>query len=212
MQTITLNRSVPQAVASPGRRRAITSTSIIGGAGLIATAVPFVAYMAPSEKERALGGPVDVDLTAMRPDELKTAMRPGELKTAEWRGRAVFVLLRTPEMVAALGGHDELLSDPQSQASSQPSYARNLGRSVKSNFVVLTGICTHLGCVPSFRPLHSAEFGETWPGGFYCPCHGSKFDLAGRVFTGVPAPTNLTVPPHQFTPDTSLRIGLDPQA
>ena len=203
MQTITLNRSAPQAVASPGRRLAITSTSIIGGAGVIATAVPFVAYMAPSEKARALGGPVDVDLTAMR---------PGELTRVEWRGRAVFVLLRTPDMVAALDGHDELLSDPQSQASSQPAYARNGWRSVKPDLVVLSGVCTHLGCVPNFRPVPGAEFGDDWPGGFHCPCHGSKFDLAGRVFKGVPAPTNLTVPPHQFTSATTLRIGLDAQA
>jgi ubiquinol-cytochrome c reductase iron-sulfur subunit len=203
MQTIKLSRSEPQAVVSPGRRLAIASTSIIGGAGLIATAVPFVSYLAPSEKARSLGGPIEVELTAIR---------PGELKRAEWRGRAIFVLLRTPEMVAALGGHDELLSDPQSKVSSQPAYAKNVGRSVKTDLLVLTGVCTHLGCVPNFRPVPGAEFGADWPGGFHCPCHGSKFDLAGRVFKGVPAPTNLTVPPHQFTSETTLRIGLDPQA
>jgi ubiquinol-cytochrome c reductase iron-sulfur subunit len=203
MQTITLNRSEPQAVASPGRRLAIASTAIIGGAGLIATAVPFVSYLAPSEKARALGGPVDVDLTGIR---------PGALKTVEWRGRPIFVLLRTPEMVAALSRHDELLSDPQSQASSQPAYAKNVGRSVKTDLAVLTGVCTHLGCVPNFRPVPGAEYGVDWPGGFHCPCHGSKFDLAGRVFKGVPAPTNLTVPPYEFTSETTLRIGLDPKA
>ena len=203
MQTITLNRSPPQAVASPGRRLAITSTSIIGSAGVIAPAVPFVAYVSPSEKSRALGDPVDVDLTAMR---------PGKLKGAEWRGCAVFVLLRTADMVAALDGHDELLSDPQSQASSQPAYARHVWRSVKPDLLVLAGVCTHLGCVPNFRPMPGAEIGDDSPGGHHCPCHRSKFDLAGRVFKGVPAPTNLSVPPHQFTAATTSRIGLDAQA
>ena len=196
------NKSESGTVKSPGRRLAIASTSIIGGAGLIATAVPFVAYMGPSEKVGALGGPVDVDLTGIG---------SGERNTVRWRGHAVFILRRTPEMLASLGDHDELLSDPLSLASIQPANTTNVGRSVKQSIVVLDGVCTHLGCVPNFRPVPGAEFGADWLGGFHCPCHGSKFDLAGRVFKGVPVPTNLTVPPYEFTSETSLRIGFAPQ-
>jgi ubiquinol-cytochrome c reductase iron-sulfur subunit len=184
------------------RRLWLGAATAAGGAGLVATAVPFVASLAPSEKARALGAPVDVG-----------SLRPGELRTVEWRGRPMFVLHRTPEMIDALARHDTLLADPQSRRSLQPEAARNDLRSIRPELAVIEAVCTHLGCVPTFRPTPgSPDIGAQWPGGFYCPCHGSKFDLAGRVFKNVPAPTNLTVPPHRFLSETVLLIGADPAA
>ena len=183
----------------PSRRIWITATSIAGGAGLAATAVLFIASMAPSERARALGAPVKVDLSGLA---------PGSIMTVEWRGQPVLVLHRSPEMLAALKGHDDELADPASLRSTQPEKAANAHRSIQPNFLLLLGICTHLGCVPSFRPnAGAADIGATWPGGFYCPCHGSKFDLAGRVFKNVPAPTNLVVPPHHFTSSSVVLVG-----
>lgn len=186
------------------RRLWLGAATAAGGAGLVATAVPFVASLAPSEKARALGAPVDVDVGSIR---------PGELRTVEWRGKPVFVLRRTPEMIEALAQHDSLLADPQSRRSEQPEAAHNALRSSRPDLAVIEAVCTHLGCVPSFRPTPgSPDIGAQWPGGFYCPCHGSKFDLAGRVFKNVPAPTNLTVPAHRFLSETVLSIGADPSA
>jgi ubiquinol-cytochrome c reductase iron-sulfur subunit len=186
------------------RRLWLGAATAAGGAGLIATAAPFVASLAPSEKARALGAPVDVDVGGLR---------PGELRTVEWRGKPVFVLRRTPEMIDALALHDVLLADPQSRRSEQPETARNALRSSRPDLAVIEAVCTHLGCVPTFRPTPgSLDIGAQWSGGFYCPCHGSKFDLAGRVFKNVPAPTNLTVPPHRFLSETVLLIGADPSA
>ncbi len=180
----------------------LTGTTAAGGAGLIASAVPFVASMAPSEKARALGAPVEVELRGMQ---------RGELRTVEWRGKPVFVLRRTPEMLAALSRHDDLLADPTPRRSDQPTYTRNAERSVRPAFAVMEGLCTHLGCIPTFRPTpDAADIGSDWPGGFYCPCHGSKFDLAGRVFKNVPAPTNLVIPPHRFAADSGVLVGVDP--
>lgn len=188
--------------ADADRRLWLGAATAAGGAGLPAGAVPFVASLAPSEKARALGAPVDVDLSSLR---------PGELRTVEWRGKPVFVLRRTPEMIEALSRHDALLADPQSRRSEQPEAARNAQRSIRPELVVIEAVCTHLGCVPTFRPTPgSADIGAQWPGGFYCPCHGSKFDLAGRVFKNVPAPTNLTVPPYRFRSESALLIGADP--
>ena len=187
--------------ANPERRLWITATSVAGGAGLIATAIPFVASLAPSEKARALGAPVEVNLGAVQ---------PGELKIVEWQGKPVFILRRTQEMLDSLGRNDDLIVDSKSRRSLQPDYAQNAGRSAKPEILVLQGICTHLGCIPSFRPIPGApDLGASWPGGFYCPCHGSKFDFAGRVFKNVPAPTNLTVPPYQFISSSTLVIGAD---
>lgn len=189
---------------NPQRRVWITATSVAGGAGLIATAIPFVASLAPSEKARALGAPAEVSLGGVQ---------PGELKIVEWQGKPVFILRRTQEMLDSLGRHDDLIVDAKSRRSFQPDYAQNTGRSAKPEILVLEGICTHLGCIPSFRPTPGApDLGASWPGGFYCPCHGSKFDFAGRVFKNVPAPTNLTVPPYQFTSDSTLVIGIDSKA
>ena len=190
--------------ADRGRRRLVVATSVIGGAGLAATAVPFVASFSPSERARAQGAPVEFGVQTMRSNELKTI---------EWRGKPVFVLRRSQEMLVSLPRHDDLLADPLSSRSEQPGYAVNPVRSTRPEFLVLVGICTHLGCIPSFRPEPGApDIGATWPGGFYCPCHGSKFDLAGRVFKNVPAPTNLTVPPYHFATDSTLLVGVDPGA
>ncbi len=181
------------------RRLWLAAVTVTGGAGLTATAVPFVASFSPSEKARALGAPVEVKLQNLE---------VGELKTVEWRGKPVFVLRRSQAMLTALAQNDGLLLDPQLKRANEPEYARNLLRSVKPEVLVLVGICTHLGCIPSFRPDPGAsDLGASWPGGFYCPCHGSKFDLAGRVFKNVPAPTNLEVPSHRFTDESTLLIG-----
>lgn len=183
------------------RRVWVTATTVMGGAGLISSAMPFVASMAPSEKARALGASVEVDLLGIQ---------PGEIRTVEWRGKPIFILRRSPAMLGALAQHDDLLVDPTSRRSIQPETSRNVVRSVKPEFAVLEGICTHLGCIPTFRPTPgSPDIGASWPGGFYCPCHGSKFDLAGRVFKNVPAPTNLTVPPYRFVSESSLLIGAE---
>lgn len=190
--------------ADQGRRRWVVATSVIGGAGVAATAVPFVASFSPSERARAQGAPVELDVKTMRSNELKTV---------EWRGKPVFVLRRSPEMLASLPRHDDLLADPLSRRSEQPGYAVNPVRSTRPEFLVLVGLCTHLGCIPSFRPEAGApDIGASWPGGFYCPCHGSKFDFAGRVFKNVPAPTNMAVPPYHFATDSTLLVGVDPAA
>jgi ubiquinol-cytochrome c reductase iron-sulfur subunit len=201
---VTTRALPPISPSDADRRLWLGAATAAGGAGLIATAVPFVASLAPSEKAPALGAPVDVDVGSLR---------PGELRTVEWRGKPVFVLRRTPEMIDALVRHDALLADPLSRRSEQPEAVRNALRSSRPDLAVIEAVCTHLGCVPSFRPTPgSPDIGAQWPGGFYCPCHGSKFDLAGRVFKNVPAPTNLTVPPHRFLSETALLIGADPTA
>jgi ubiquinol-cytochrome c reductase iron-sulfur subunit len=185
----------------PGRRIWLTATSITAGAGLAATAVPFIASMAPSERARALGAPVEVDLAGIE---------QGALRIVEWRSQPVFVLHRSDEMPASLTGHDNALADPGSLRSTQPGYALNAYRSIQPKYLVLVGVCTHLGCVPTFRPTAgTADIGASWPVGFYCPCHGSKFDLAGRVFKNVPAPTNFVVPPYHFAFDSILLVGVD---
>ncbi|HEU5437434.1 MAG TPA: ubiquinol-cytochrome c reductase iron-sulfur subunit, partial [Telluria sp.] len=170
--------------------------------GLVAVAIPFVKSMRPSERALSGGAPVEVDLSRVA---------PGTLTTVEWRGRPVWILHRTPEMLATLGGHDADLVDPASKQDQQPFYATNPARAVRPEFLVATAVCTHLGCVPSFRPeVGPPDLGASWPGGFFCPCHGSRFDLAGRVFRNMPAPTNLEVPPYRFEGDSRLIVGLDP--
>ncbi len=186
------------------RRLWVTAASVTGGMGLVASAVPFVASLAPSDRARALGAPVEVAVQALQ---------PGELKTVEWRGKPVFVLRRSQDMLDTLARHDDLLADPRSRRASEPEYARNDLRSVKPEFAVLVAVCTHLGCIPSFRPVPGTpDIGADWPGGFYCPCHGSKFDFAGRVFKNVPAPTNLEVPSYHFASASTLLVGADPKA
>ncbi|HSC15780.1 MAG TPA: ubiquinol-cytochrome c reductase iron-sulfur subunit [Gammaproteobacteria bacterium] len=186
------------------RRHFLTvATVVTGGAGAIATAVPFVASFKPSARAQALGAPVTVDISKLE---------PGAMTRVEWRGRAIFVVYRTEEMLSSLGKDAALLEDPDSEAddSVQPEYAKNPHRSLRPAFLVLEGVCTHLGCAPLPRfEVAPADLGADWPGGFYCPCHGSKFDMAGRVFAGVPAPANLPVPPYRFINDNTILIGSD---
>jgi ubiquinol-cytochrome c reductase iron-sulfur subunit len=184
------------------RRHFLTvATLVTGGAGAIATAVPFVASFNPSARARALGGPVQFDVSKLE---------RGAMTKVEWRGRPIYVVRRTEEMLGSLSKDEAMLRDPKSEESVQPSYAMNEYRSLRPEFLVLEGVCTHLGCAPLARfEVAPADLGPNWPGGFYCPCHGSRFDLAGRVFQGVPAPTNLTVPPYRFVNDNTLLIGSD---
>jgi ubiquinol-cytochrome c reductase iron-sulfur subunit len=172
------------------RKFLLVSTVGVGGVGLVASAIPFVASMQPSERARAAGAPASIDITRIA---------PGALATVEWRGKPVWVLHRTPAMIASLGKHDELLLDPGSASDQQPAYAKNVERSRRPDFLVVTAICTHLGCIPVYRPEPgAADLPPGWPGGFYCPCHGSAYDLSGRVFKNVPAPLNLEVPPYAY--------------
>jgi ubiquinol-cytochrome c reductase iron-sulfur subunit len=186
-----------------GRRRfLIAATSVVGGAGAVAVAVPFVSSMLPSARAKAAGAPVEIDISAVE---------PGQRITAEWRGKPIWVVRRTEEMLKDLPTLDDELRDPNSEvASQQPPYCQNPDRSIKPEYAVLIGICTHLGCSPTFRPdLAPADLGPDWKGGFFCPCHGSRFDLAGRVFKGVPAPTNLVVPSYRYVNDSTIVIGED---
>ncbi len=185
------------------RRRFLTGTaSVIGGVGACFTAVPFIASFQPSERAKAIGAPVEVDISKLE---------PGQRLIQKWRGKPVWIVRRTPEMVESLKKFEAgMLRDPTSTDSAQPTYAKNEWRSEKPEYLVLVGVCTHLGCSPSFVPEAGASgMGQPWNGGFFCPCHGSKFDLAGRVFMGVPAPMNLEVPPYQFITATRLVIGVD---
>jgi ubiquinol-cytochrome c reductase iron-sulfur subunit len=184
------------------RRHFLTvATVVTGGAGAIAAAVPFVASFKPSARAQALGAPVTVDISKLE---------PGALLRVEWRGRAIYVVNRTDEMLETLQKDAGILEDPLSEESDQPEYAKNEHRSVRREFLVVEGVCTHLGCAPLPRfEVGPADLGADWPGGFYCPCHGSKFDLAGRVFAGVPAPTNLPVPPYRYINDNTILIGSD---
>lgn len=186
-----------------GRRRFLTlTTTVVGGAGAAAAAWPFLASLKPSERAKALGAPVVQDVSALE---------PGQRLTISWRGKPVWLVRRTPEMIASLGEIKAELSDPDSQQPQQPDYARNDARSVKPELLVMVGSCTHLGCSPTFRPDHPApEIHSNWKGGYFCPCHGSMFDHAGRVYKGVPAPLNLLVPPHRYETDSVVVIGEDP--
>ncbi len=185
-----------------GRRRLIVATAAVGGVAGVVTAAPFVASMMPSERAKAAGAPVEVDLS-------KLAL--GEMLTVAWRGQPVWVINRTPEMIASLKVTDPLVSDPHSDKLQQPAYCKNETRSIKPEFFVAVGICTHLGCSPSekFETGAASGVGPNWPGGFLCPCHGSTFDLAGRVYKDKPAPLNLVVPPYMYLSDNKIVIGED---
>ena len=178
----------------------------MGAVGSAAAIWPFIDQLEPSADVLAAGAPIEVDLSPIK---------PGQQITVAWRGRPIWVLHRTPEELKALQSAADLslLRDPDSAALQQPKYAANWHRSIKPEWSVLVGICTHLGCIPKFEPLGpvSAWLGQGWPGGYFCPCHGSKYDLAGRVFSGVPAPYNLPVPPYNFIADDRIRIGENPQ-
>lgn len=190
-------------VVDPRRRRLLIITTGLGVVGTVFAATPFVQSMRPSARAKAAGAPVEVDISKIE---------PGQLLTVEWRGKPVWILRRTPDMLVSLEQDIPLLVDPYSTVDSQqPKYAKNATRSIKPEVLVLVGICTHLGCSPERRLEAGTEsgLGPDWPGGFFCPCHGSKFDLAGRVFKNVPAPTNLVVPPHSYVADTRINIGVD---
>jgi len=183
-----------------GKRRFLLGASIVwGGIGTVAAAVPFAWSFWPSERAKAAGAPVEVDISKLE---------PGQQITVEWRGKVVWVIKRTPEMLASLPKLDNRVVDPKSEVDHQPKNCKNEDRSIKPEIFVAVGICTHLGCSPTYRPqVAPPDLGPEWLGGFFCPCHQSKFDLAGRVFKGVPAPTNLIVPPYKYLSDTRLRIG-----
>ena len=185
-----------------GRRRLIVATAAVGGVGAAAALVPFVSSMLPSERAKAAGAPVEVDVSSLA---------PGQMITVEWRGKPVWILNRTEEMLGTLAKLDEAMADPKSEVKQQPEYCRNPTRSIKPNLLVAVGICTHLGCSPSNKFKKGSEEGMTadWLGGFLCPCHGSTFDYAGRVYKSKPAPTNLEVPPHTYLSETRILIGED---
>ena len=179
----------------------VTGAGVVGGLGAVALAAPMVASMSPSERAKAAGAPVEVDISKLE---------PGRRMTVEWRGKPVWIVNRTPD---ALGGLEQVtgqLADPESEKSIQPEYAQNESRSIKPEILVMVGICTHLGCSPTYRPeVAAADIGADWLGGFFCPCHGSKFDFSGRVYAGVPAPTNMDIPPHKYLSDTVIIVGVD---
>lgn len=195
-----MNRN-PEDVAR--RRTLVKLTAAAGGLAAAGAAVPFVASLAPSERAKAAGAPVEVDFGALK---------PGELSTIEWRGKPVWILRRTPDMLKRLSTAERFLIDPRSEVSSQqPEYAKNPTRSIQPETLVTVALCTHLGCIPSYYP-EPDSLQPGWPGGFYCPCHGSKFDLAGRVYRGSPAPTNLVIPSYRFVSDAKVVVGEDAKA
>ncbi len=175
------------------------ATAVTGGVGAVMAAIPFLASWKPSARAQALGAPVEVDIGKLE---------PGALLKVEWRGKPVWILRRTDPMLEGVRESDPECRDPDSEQPQQPEYARNEYRSIKPEYLVVVGSCTHLGCSPVDR-FEVGSLGPEWYGGFYCPCHGSKFDLAGRVFKGVPAPLNLLVPPHRYLSDTTILIGSD---
>jgi ubiquinol-cytochrome c reductase iron-sulfur subunit len=186
-----------------GRRRFLTAaTSVVGAVGVGFVLVPFISSMQPSAKARAAGAPVRADISKL---EL------GQMIRVKWRGKPVWIVNRTQTMIDTLPSLDDELRDPESLEPQQPSYAQNEWRSIKPEYLVLIGICTHLGCSPTYRPdVGAADLGgDAWKGGFFCPCHGSRFDLAGRVFKGVPAPLNLEVPPHRYLSEDEILVGED---
>jgi ubiquinol-cytochrome c reductase iron-sulfur subunit len=182
------------------RRFLVGATSVVGGIGGVAAAAPFVLSLFPSERAKAAGAPVEQDISKIE---------PGQQITLEWRGRVVWVINRTKPMLETLPKMDKRLADPNSEVPQQPPYCKNEYRSIRPENFVAIGICTHLGCSPTYRPeVAPADLGPDWLGGFFCPCHQSKFDLAGRVFKGVPAPTNLVIPPHKYVSDTRIVVGI----
>jgi len=189
-------------VDSSKRRFLVAMSSTVGGVAVVGAALPFVYSMNPSARALAAGAPVEVDLSKIE---------PGMKVDVEWRGKPVWVVHRTPEMLEMLGKHEDKLIDPRSEnTSQQPDYCKNPTRSIKPEYFIVVGICTHLGCSPTYRKeVAPPDLGPDWPGGWFCPCHGSRFDMAARVFAGSPAPTNLVVPPHKYLSDSKVLIGED---
>lgn len=192
-----------QVIDQDRRRFLTTAATVVGGAGVVAAAIPFVSTMTPSARARAIGAPVEADIGALQ---------PGERMIVKWQGKPVWILRRADADIDALPELDDKVRDPASEKEQQPGYARNEHRSIKPEYLIVVGLCTHLGCSPTYVPQSEAEaqgLGGDWKGGFFCPCHGSRFDLAGRVFKDVPAPTNLIVPPHQYLSESRVLIGDD---
>jgi len=202
---VPVDNSISQENVDPGRRRLlIGGASVVGGAGAVALGASMLASMSPSARAKAAGAPVEADISKLE---------DGQMMTVEWRGKPVWIVRRTATALEQLKNSPNDLRDADSADEQQPTYAQNAVRSIKEEYLVLIGICTHLGCSPAYRPdLAPADIGADWKGGFFCACHGSKFDLAGRVFTGVPAPKNLEVPPHSYIDDSNIIIGIDPGA
>lgn len=194
----------PESTNHQRRRFLVATTTLIGSVGLLGVAVPFISYMNPSASVRSAGAPVDIDISKLE---------PAQQITVSWRGKPVWVLRRTPQILEDLhsDAFQERLLDPDSSLTSQqPDYAQNVNRSVNEEFLVVIAICTHLGCVPSFRPDRApADLGPDWIGGYFCPCHGSKFDFAGRIYKAMPAPSNLVIPPYRFLSESVIRVGED---
>lgn len=183
-----------------GRRRFLVgATSFVATAGVAASSIPFISYWLPSASVQAAGGPVEVNIGKLN---------VGERLVVAWRGKPIWVVRRSPETLAQLQSHTKQLRDPTSAVDQQPTYAQNEYRSLKPEFLVLVGVCTHLGCAPLYHP-EAGDIAPDWQGGFFCPCHGSKFDMSGRVYVGVPAPVNLEVPPYRYINDETLMIGED---
>lgn len=191
--------NINEEVDKEKRQFLMTATGVVGGVGCVVATTPFIASWFPSAKAVAAGAPVEVDVSKLE---------AGQQVTVEWRGKPVWIIKRTKSMLDTLIKHDLNLRDPLSDVEQQPTYAKNTHRSRTPEYLVLVGVCTHLGCSPKYKPT-LGELGPSWPGGFYCPCHGSTFDLSGRVFKGVPAPINLQVPPYYFQDDHLLVVGLD---
>ncbi len=176
-------------------------TKVMGGVGGIFAVIPFLSTMSPSEKAKSAGAPVEIDVSGLK---------PGAFKVVEWRGKPVWVVRRTAEMINNTQEDNDILTDPKSLEEHQPKYTQNKFRSLNPEYLVLLGVCTHLGCSPLYKPnSKTAELGLDWKGGFFCPCHGSKFDLSGRVHKGMPAPYNLEVPPHYFVSESRIIVGKD---
>ncbi len=194
-----------EATVDKGKRRFLLGASgVVGGVGVVAAATPFVMSFWPSERAKAAGAPVEVDISKVE---------AGQKINVEWRGKVCWIVNRTPAMLATLPKLDAVVADPKSLENQQPAYATNGHRSIKPEYWIAIGLCTHLGCSPTYRPEPApADLGADWLGGFFCPCHQSKFDLAGRIYRGMPAPTNLVVPPHRYLSDARIVIGEDTKA
>jgi ubiquinol-cytochrome c reductase iron-sulfur subunit len=201
-KSVSTNANIAELESDNSRRKFLTiATSVVGAVGVAAVAVPFLSYWQPSDRAKAAGADVEVDISGIQ---------VGQLIRVMWRSKPVWIVRRTPELLASLASLDGQLGDPLSEEEQQPAYAKNQYRSIKEEYLVLVGICTHLGCSPQHLADGAfAEYAEGIAEGFFCPCHGSKFDMAGRVFSGVPAPSNLVVPPHMYINDTTILLGSD---
>ena len=195
--------SVVDAEDPKRRKLLVRGAAAVGGLGAVALVAPMLASMSPSARARAAGAPVEADISKLA---------PGQLLTVEWRGKPVWIVNRTEETLKLLDEDTARLADPDSEVDMQPPYAKNTDRSIKPEYLVVVGVCTHLGCSPTYRPeIAPPDLGSEWDGGFFCPCHGSRFDMAGRVYAGVPAPYNLEIPPYRYVDDGTIIVGEDPE-